>query len=119
MPHSEISRKGALILGGAHGSLEIARSLGRRGIPVWLITDDNPLATLSRYVERSVSWQGPRSSDAAAYLVDLAARHDLGGWVLFAGGDAEVRFVAENHAALGAVFTLTTPIWDVVRWAYD
>lgn len=119
MPYDEISRKGALILGGAHGSLEIARSLGRRGIPVWLITDDNPLATLSRYVERSISWQGPHNRDALAYLVNLAARHGLGSWVLFAGGDAEVRFIAENHAALGAAFTLTTPPWNVVRWAYD
>lgn len=46
-------QRGAIVLGGAHGSLEIARSLGRRGIRVWLITDDNPLARMSRYVERS------------------------------------------------------------------
>ena len=119
MSRGRISRRGALILGGAHGSLEIARSLGRRGIPVWVITTDNPLATLSRYVERSFSWHGAREDGALAYLTDLAARHRLDGWVLFAGGDAEVRFVAQNHAALGAIFTLTTPPWDVIRWAYD
>jgi D-aspartate ligase len=112
-------RRGALILGGAHGSLAIARSLGRRGIPVWLIIYDNPLATLSRYVERSFVWREPRGNDALAYLIDLAARHHLDGWVLFAGGDAEARFIAQNHAALGAIFALTTPVWDVVRWAYD
>jgi D-aspartate ligase len=113
------SRKGALILGGAHGSLEIARSLGRRGIPVWLVTYDNPLATLSRFVERSFVWQEPRASDSVAYLTELAARHQLIDWVLFAGGDTEVRFIAQNHEALGAVYTLTTPAWNVVRWAYD
>jgi D-aspartate ligase len=112
-------RKGALILGGAHGSLEIARSLGRRGIPVWLVTDDNPLAMLSRFVERSFLWRGPYGSDAVAYLTDLAACHRLHGWALFAGGDIEVRFVAQNHTALAATFALTTPNWDVVRRAYD
>jgi len=113
------SQKGALVLGGAHGSLEIARSLGRRGIPVWLLTCDNPLAGLSRYVARSLPWQGPSGEAAVAYLIRLAEHYHLNGWVLFAGGDAEVRFVAQNHAALGAIFALTTPSWDVIRWACD
>jgi D-aspartate ligase len=118
-PQQTIAPRGALVLGGAHGSLEIARSLGRKGIPVWFATDDNPLAALSRYVARSFSWPGPRADGAVAYLIDLAERHHLDGWVLFAGGDAEVRFVAQNHSALGAVFALTIPAWETVRWAYD
>jgi D-aspartate ligase len=113
------SQHGALVLGGAHGSLEIARSLGRRGISVWLITSDNPLATLSRHVERHFSWPGPDWSGAAAYLADLAERYRLSGWVLFPGGDAEAQFIAQNHKALGTVFTLTTPAWDIIRWAID
>jgi D-aspartate ligase len=111
--------KGALVLGGAHGSLAIARSLGRQGIPVWLLTSDNPLATISRYVERNFTWPGPGRDGALAHLTDLAARHDLSGWVLFAGGDAEAQFIAQNRAALDAIFALTTPSWDVVRWAID
>jgi len=103
--------RGALLLGGAHGSLEIARSLGRRGIAVWLVTNDNPLASLSRYVERSFSWPRPLDERALAFLIDLAERHGLNGWVLFAGGDEDVQFVARNHDALAAVFTLTTPPW--------
>jgi len=112
-------RKGAIVLGGAHGSLEIARSLGRRGIPVWLITSDNPLASLSRFVECSFRWRGPRDSGALAFLTDLAHRHGLDGWVLFAGSDDDVWFVAQNHIALGALFTLTTPAWDTIRWTHD
>jgi D-aspartate ligase len=111
--------KGALVLGGAHGSLAIARSLGRHGIPVWLLTSDNPLATVSRYVERNFTWPGPGRDGALAYLTDLAARHDLSGWVLFAGGDAEAQFIAQHPAALGAIFALTTPGWDTIRWAID
>jgi D-aspartate ligase len=112
-------RKGAIVLGGAHGSLETARSLGRRGIPVWLVTSDNPLASLSRFVEVSLRWSGPRDSGALTFLADLAHRHGLDGWVLFAGSDDDVWFVAQNHTALGALFTLTTPAWDKIRWTND
>jgi D-aspartate ligase len=113
------AERGAIVLGGAHGSLEIARSLGRRGIRVWVITDDNPLAKSSRYVERSLTWAGPRGADALSFLVELCHRHDLRGWVLFAGSDDDLCFVAQNHLALSDLFTLTTPAWDTVRFAYD
>src|ERR1700722_9297665 len=57
---------GALILGGAHGSLAVARSLGRRGIPVWFATHDHPIAKYSRYVARSFEWAGPSDKGAAS-----------------------------------------------------
>ena len=44
---------GALILGGALGSLGLARSLGRRGIPVRFLTSDNTIARYSRYTQAS------------------------------------------------------------------
>ena len=34
---------GVVILGGAHGTLALARSLGARKVPVWLVSDDTPL----------------------------------------------------------------------------
>ncbi len=113
------SPKGAIVLGGAHGSLEIVRSLGRRGISVWLIIADNPLASLSRYVERTVRWRGPRDDGALEFLLELSRHHGLRGWVLYAGSDDDVRFVAQNHSALSAVFTLTTLPWDEIRSAVD
>jgi predicted ATP-grasp superfamily ATP-dependent carboligase len=111
--------QGAIVLGGAHGSLEIARSLGRRGIRVWVVTDDNPLAKSSRYVEKSFTWAGQRDDGALAFLTELCRAHDLRGWVLFAGSDDDLCFVAQNHSALGGLFTLTTPPWEAVRFAYD
>ena len=46
------------------------------------------------------------------WLVDLAARHRLDRWVLYPGGDAEARLIAQSHHVLGQAFTLTTPPWD-------
>jgi len=111
--------RGALILGGAHGSLAVARSLGRRGIPVWFLTHDHPLARYSRYVIRGGRWPGPNDPGAAEWLQQFAQRHRRYDWTLFAGGDPEVQFVARNHAALSAAFRLITPPWAVTRWTAD
>lgn len=108
---------GALILGGAHGSLAIARSLGRRGIPVY-VASDHPLVRLSRYATRVLAWDGS-DAEALPRLIDLAGRKHLHGFVVFAGGDAQVRFLAQNHAALSSIFRLTTPPWEIVKWSYD
>jgi D-aspartate ligase len=110
---------GALILGGAHGSLALARSLGRRGIPVWFLTDDHPIARYSRYTERSFAWAGANDESAIDFLTNLARRHGLDGWLLIAGGDPEVRLVAQHHATLSGLFRVAVPPWETVRWAHD
>jgi D-aspartate ligase len=120
-PDAEADREsdGALILGGAHGSLAVARSLGRRGIPVWFVTHDHPIAKYSRYVGRSFDWTGPSHRGAAEWLVEFSAKHRLERWALFAGGDEEVRLVARNHAMLGRAYRVTTPPWEIVGIACD
>jgi predicted ATP-grasp superfamily ATP-dependent carboligase len=110
---------GAVILGGAHGTLAVARSLGRHGIPVCFVTDDHPLAGFSRYVRRSFCWSGPGDQCSLDELTRLARERRWGQWALLAAGDPEVRFVAQNHAALASVFRVLTPPWETVQWAYD
>lgn len=111
--------RGALIVGGAHGSLAIARSLGRNGIPVWFVTHDHTITRYSRYTARSRTWAGPDAKGAAQWLVDFARYNSLDRWVLYPGGDAEVRLVAQCHELLGETFALTTPPWAVARFACD
>ena len=110
---------GALIIGGDHGSLGVARSLGRRGIPVWFLTDDKIIAKFSCYTAHALSWPGPEAPDAADHLIALANRHGLKGWVLFPAGDREVKLVAQNHAMLSRVFRLITPPWETTKIAAD
>ncbi len=112
-------RAGAVILGGAHGSLAVARSLGRRGVPVVHVTHDHPIAGLSRYVLKRFRWEGPDVADALERLLEIGQRNGLKGWALFAGGDPEVRFAARNRAALSQVFRVTTPPWEITRLSDD
>jgi D-aspartate ligase len=110
---------GALVLGGSHGALAVARSVGRHGIPVWFASDDNVLARLSRFTRKGLAWPGPNAAGAADFLLDLGRRHDLFGWVLIPCADEEARLIAQNHAALGRMFRVRTPPWKTLRWAYD
>jgi D-aspartate ligase len=110
---------GAVVIGGDHGSLGVARSLGRRGIPIWFISDDNIIARMSCYTRRSLAWAGPGDSGAKDDLLALADRHGLQGWVLYPCGDAEVKFISQNHAELSAVFRVCVPPWEVTQLAAD
>lgn len=47
---------GALVIGGDYRGLGVVRSLGRRGIPVWVLTDEHKIAATSRYAQRSFAW---------------------------------------------------------------
>jgi predicted ATP-grasp superfamily ATP-dependent carboligase len=109
---------GALILGGAHVSIGLARSLGRHGVPVCLLAN-HPLPRFSRYVRQSHVWPGGDDKRALPSLLEIAERLGLAGWVLLPTGDQDMRMVAENHAVLAARFRLTTPDWDTIRWMFD
>lgn len=110
---------GAIVTGGSHGSLGIARSLGRRGIPVWVVANGSPIQKASRYVERSWDWPATDASAQVRRLLDLADQFRLQGWMLFAGGDEQVELLSRHHAALSRRFRVTTPDWEVTRWAFD
>ena len=82
------AREGALVIGGGHGTLAIARSLGRRGVPVWVVAGELRIAASSRYVEACLPWHGSISSQQQAeYLVEIAHRNRIEGWALIAGND--------------------------------
>ena len=113
-----LATPGALVVGGAHVSIGIARSLGRRGIPVWMLTD-HPLPKFSRYVQRSFPWPGADHPDGVASIIELARRHDLAGWVLLATGDDDMRLIAQNRALLASHLAVVTADWNTVQWIDD
>lgn len=103
---------GVVILGGAHNALALARTFGRKGVPVFLVTDDHPLPTYSRYIRRSFDWPGATSAGAAAWLATLGAQQNLQGWLLLPCADNEVRLVAESHDLLRARFRIMGTPWQ-------
>ncbi|HET8606520.1 MAG TPA: ATP-grasp domain-containing protein [Gaiellaceae bacterium] len=106
---------GALVIGADYRALGVVRSLGRRRVPVWVLRrGDDRLAGLSRYARRTVELR-----DGAGFLLELGREHRLDGWTLFPSSDETAALVARHHAELAARFRLTTPPWEVTRYAYD
>ena len=111
---------GAIVIGANYRALGAVRSLGRRGIPVYVLREKGEvLAAISRYARRSLSWEKGEGSERLAWLLKMARRCALEGWVLFPTGDEDAAFVARHHEMLSRCFQLTTPPWETVRWTYD
>jgi len=111
---------GALILGGNLNGLTIARSLGRNGVPVWVLTTPNvKLASFSRYTQRTLQWPEADWESQVTYLLKLGKQHRLDQWVLFPTSDESAALLSRFHNALSRQFRVSTPTWDVLRWAYD
>jgi D-aspartate ligase len=111
---------GAIVFGGdSMVALGIARSLGRQGVPVWLITVER-IPAASRYCSRYSRWSWLDEDDAAQLgrLLEVT-RGARPGWMLCPTGDNEALLVARHHELLSRRFSLTTAPWHVVRWAVD
>lgn len=111
------SPAGAIVVGGDYKALGLVRSLGRRGVPVWVLTDDHRLAATSHYCRAAHPLRGTAEAGQLATLDALPAC--VNGWAVFPCRDDAVETIARHHATLGRRFCLSTPPWSVVRWAAD
>ncbi|HKW16991.1 MAG TPA: hypothetical protein VJO35_05735 [Terriglobales bacterium] len=111
---------GAVIVGGEHPGLGIARSLGQKGIPVCVIDDQGSISEFSRYVDRVIRVKDLREeASAVESLLDAGERHGLHGWVLFPTRDETVAAISRNREKLSQVFRVTTPAWETIQWAWN
>lgn len=118
-PSSSDPATGVILLGGAHGALAIARSLGRKNIPVVLVTNDHPLPKLSRYVRRSYEWPKPIGAQSLKWLTDLALRENLQNWLVIPCGDNEAQIVARHLDDLRSTFRIQSCPWDRLKLLCD
>ncbi|HEX3721789.1 MAG TPA: ATP-grasp domain-containing protein [Nitrolancea sp.] len=117
--HPLTAKTGAIVIGGDYRGLGIVRSLGRHGIPVWVLVDDHQLAARSRYARRRFRWPESGEEERIEFLVRLCAEHGLTGWALFPTADETAALVARHYDELAEHYTLTTSAWDAFRWAHD
>jgi D-aspartate ligase len=109
-----------VVLGSDYRALGVVRSLGRHGIPVVVVSHgDDRLAAASRYARRTVELPDGGAAAQVDFLLRLASERDLEGWALIPSADESAAMVARHDQELRARYTLTTPSWEVMRWAYD
>jgi len=118
--HRTHAREGALVIGGDYKSLGVVRSLGRHGIPVWVLTDDHLLAGCSRFCRRAIPWPPGAEADQVAYLLDVARDNALDGWTIFPAGEEPAALLARNRDALSERYRLSILApWETLQRAYD
>jgi predicted ATP-grasp superfamily ATP-dependent carboligase len=110
---------GALVVGGDYRGLGIVRSLGRHGIPVWVVKHGEALAGYSRYAQRRLRWPDVTELGQLMFLQRLAEEHGLDGWVLFPTTEETASLVSRNHAELSKHYCLTTSPWSEHAVAAD
>ena len=111
---------GALVVGGDHPGLAIARSLAPRGIPVYVLDDQYCISSFSRYVTKVVRCENLRDHRKTVDAVlDVGHRFGLRNWVLFPTRDETVAAFSRHRDRLAEFFRVTTPAWETVRWAWD
>ena len=97
---ADLDGTGALIIGGDHPGLGVARSLGRRGIPVCVLDDQHCISSYSRYVDRVVRVQNLRDERPTIDAVlEAGRRFNLRNWVLFPTRDETVAAFSRNSAS--------------------
>jgi D-aspartate ligase len=111
---------GALVIGGDHPGLGIARSLGRRGIPVYVLEDQQSISSFSRYATRVIRVENLRDEQKTVDTVlEVGEKFGLKGWVLFPTRDETVAAFSRHRERLAQFFRVTTPDWDTIQWAWD
>ena len=111
---------GALVVGGDHPGLGVARSLGRRGIPVYVVDEQHCITSYSRYAKRVVRVENildeRKTVDA---VLEVGRRYNLKDWVLIPTRDETVAAFSRYREELAEFFAVTTGEWDSVQWAWD
>lgn len=108
-PHPSImshKHPAAIILGGDHGALSIARSLGKAGVTVYAITHPAGEVRYSRFCRWIELPEGPNILDIwTDYLLGERSRH-LAGAVLLAASDEAIEIIIRHRERLAVRFRL-------------
>ena len=107
----------AVILGSGTGGLSFARSLGRRGVPLWMLSASRFVGEWSRYarvIRLPISRHEPnRWLDTLEQLADQGAR------VLFPMHDEYVQLLARHYERIAARYKILMPAPKTVHQIMD
>ena len=113
------NKPGAVITGGDFQGLGVLRTLAEKDIPIILLDSDHCISRYSRVKKKFI--KSPSPADAESYrdfLIDLAKRENINGWVIFPNSDEAVYVLSRYKEILENYYKIPTPCWEVIKNVY-
>ena len=110
-----------IIIGGHFQGLGLLRNLARHQVPTYLLDNIGIcIGRFSRYTKRFSKCPSARDeSRFLKFITDLAVKENLKGWLIYPNDDEAVYFLAKYNEQLEEYYRVTTPPWDITKFAYD
>jgi len=115
----EKNNVGVIIIEGHVQGLSNTRALGEAGIPVIVVDKNNCLARYSKYCQKFFYCPDFISDEFAPFLVDLAQKKNLSGWVLMPSNDHAVYSISKNKQELEQYYKIIAPNIETLDKIYD
>ena len=114
------NRPGALITGGDFQGLGVVRTLAKKGIPVVLLDSDHCISRYSKFQKKFIKSPHPAQRESYRdFLIDLAKRENIKGWVIFPNSDEAIYVLSKYKESLEEFYRIPTPCWEVTQYVYD
>jgi len=113
-------KTGVVVIGGDYQGLGVIRSLGRRGIPVYLLDSGACIGMASKFTTRF--FRCPSLEDEnlfLEFLLSLAEEEKLNKWVVYPTDDETVKALSINKRLLEKYYRIPTPGWTVSQILYN
>ena len=110
---------GAIVTGGDFQGLGVLRTLGRKGIPTILLDSEYCISRYSKFKNMFV--RSPHPSNRESYvnfLIDLAEKEKIHGWVIFPNSDDAVCTLSKYKKNLEKYYRIPSPGWEIIKNVY-
>ncbi len=114
-----ILQTGAVIIEGHVQGLANTRSLGSKGIPVYVIDTGNCVARYSKYCTKFFQCPEYNSDELATFLINLAKSENIKDWVLIPSNDHAVYSIAKHKERLSNYYKIITEDLETIKKIYD
>ena len=112
-------KSGAIIIEGHVQGLSNTRSFGEMDIPVYVVDKTNCIARYSKFCKKFFKCPDFIEDSFADFLLDLAEREDLKGWMLMPSNDHAVLTISKYKTRLEEYYKVITPSFDIIQNIYD
>lgn len=117
--NSNTLKPGAIIIEGHVQGLSLARTLGEKGIPVYVVDKRNCVARYSRYSLKFFICPDFKEDAFADFLYELAKKEKLDGWILLPSNDHAVITLSRNRKKLEEYYKMLVPEFERIEQIYN